>query len=122
MDAHNVGPVPSLAPPALLQGHRVNDLVPLGTGAHTAPDVETPQAGDDGAGRDKDQENRQSNSASNEANRKAIAAMQARAGLAGYELHALADGTLLITRWAWCRPLADLAAAERFLEQIGGRP
>lgn len=38
----------------------------------------------------------------------------------GFKLHPLHDDTLLVERWGISRVLADLAAAERFLSQVGG--
>lgn len=54
--------------------------------------------------------------------RKRSDTLTARLALKRFQLHVLADGTLLVSRWAWCKPCADLAAAEAFLAQIGGKP
>lgn len=52
--------------------------------------------------------------------RKALATLAARASLAGYELHELAGGELLLTRWGRSRGLADVHAVGRFLDQVTG--
>lgn len=59
-----------------------------------------------------------------DARRKAFEGLRAQLALAGgHALHELSDGSYLVTRWNLSRPLADLAAAERFLAQVqGGRP
>jgi len=53
--------------------------------------------------------------------RKRLASLQAHAAMAGYALHQLVDGTVLVSRWQWCRALADLDAAERWLGSVGVR-
>jgi len=52
--------------------------------------------------------------------RKALATLAARASLAGYELHELAGGELLLTRWGRSRSLADAHAVGRFLDMVTG--
>lgn len=51
---------------------------------------------------------------------KEFSSIRAAFALRGYALHCLADGTYLICRWNYCRPLPDLLAARRMLRQIGG--
>jgi hypothetical protein len=53
--------------------------------------------------------------------RKALATLAARCSLAGYELHELAGGELLLTRWGRSRSLADAQAVEQFLGQVTGQ-
>ena len=52
--------------------------------------------------------------------RKAFLTLRARFAMAGFALLELSDGSLLATRWNFCRPLPDATAALRFLRQIGG--
>ena len=52
--------------------------------------------------------------------RKALATLAARCSLAGYELHELAGGELLLTRWGRSRSLADAHAVGRFLDMVTG--
>lgn len=54
-----------------------------------------------------------------DAERKRLATLTAHAALAGFQLHALDNGSFLISRWQWCKSLPDLDAAERFLVQAG---
>ncbi|NUZ06749.1 hypothetical protein [Piscinibacter koreensis] len=51
---------------------------------------------------------------------KELATLQARFALSGYQLHRLASGRLLMTRWGLTREFEDEAAAAAFLPQIGG--
>lgn len=50
---------------------------------------------------------------------KAFATWRAKLAIRGHQLHALADGTFMVSRWNLCRVLADLDAVERFVEQAG---
>jgi hypothetical protein len=54
---------------------------------------------------------------------KAIATPRARAALAGFEMHVIANdagrAVFLLTRWNLTRELADLAAVQVFLDQVG---
>ncbi len=45
--------------------------------------------------------------------------LQALLAMRGHELHILADGTYLATRWGLSKALRDLAAVERFAAQVG---
>ena len=47
--------------------------------------------------------------------------LAAVAALAGCELHRLASGGWLLTRWGLARELADLAAVGALLRQMGAR-
>lgn len=54
--------------------------------------------------------------------RKAFATLQARAALAGFQLHELAGGELLLTRWGLAKSCPDLYSVGRFLDMCtGGR-
>lgn len=53
-----------------------------------------------------------------DAERKRFAKMAAHAALAGFQLHALDNG-FMISRWAWCKSLPDLDAAEAWLRGAG---
>lgn len=55
-----------------------------------------------------------------DAARKALATLQARAALAGYQLHELGSGELLLTRWGLAKSCPDLYSAGRFLDQVTG--
>lgn len=59
-------------------------------------------------------------SASNDAERKALATLTAQLAIRGYALHQLADGSLMVSRWNLSRSMADLSAARAFLRQVGG--
>lgn len=55
--------------------------------------------------------------------RKRTETLRAQLALKGFELHELhelAGGGYLVTRWNCCRPLADLEAVAAFLRQVGG--
>jgi hypothetical protein len=52
---------------------------------------------------------------------KRVATLRARAALAGFELVEMADGSFVIARWTLTRALANLAAVEAFLAQVGAR-
>lgn len=52
---------------------------------------------------------------------KLAATLTARAALAGFALQRLADGSYLASRWNLTRPLPDLWAVSRFLDQVGAR-
>ncbi len=60
-------------------------------------------------------------SAKTDAERKALATVQALAALQGIELVALADASLLAHRAGWFRPLADLAEARAWLNRLQGK-
>ena len=49
---------------------------------------------------------------------KAFATLQARAALAGFELVRMADGSFVVARWTMTRALVDIQAVERFLKQV----
>lgn len=53
---------------------------------------------------------------------KRLATLQALFALRGYALHQLADSTLLVERWGYCRPVADVDDAAQVLAQLGGAP
>lgn len=53
---------------------------------------------------------------------KQLATLQALFALRGYALHQLADSTLLVERWGYCRPLATVEEATQVLAQLGGAP
>lgn len=59
--------------------------------------------------------------ADDEASRKALATMRARAALAGCTLHALADGGYLICRWNLSAFAPCLRCVGDLLRRIGGR-
>lgn len=50
---------------------------------------------------------------------KAVATLQARAAIAGYELVQLADGSFIASRWSMFRSLDHIAAVEAFLVRVG---
>ena len=52
--------------------------------------------------------------------RKRLATIRAQLARKGYSLQKLDDGTLLISKWDYCREVDSLDAASRFLAQIGG--
>lgn len=85
----------------------------------TAPDVDAPgEVGTD----DRAQEQNQTDTAivaHAAVLRKALATLTAKLALRGYELHQMADSSLLISRWNLSRPLADLDAARKFAERVG---
>lgn len=54
--------------------------------------------------------------------RKAIAGLQARAALLGFELVVLPDGTFIVKKWNLMRELATLAEVEAFLVRVGAPP
>lgn len=54
------------------------------------------------------------------AGRKALSTIQARAALAGFQLHELAGGELLLTRWGLAKSCPDLYSVGRFLDQVTG--
>jgi len=56
-----------------------------------------------------------------DAERKRFTTLAAHAAMAGYALHQLVDGTLMVSRWQWCRALPDLDAAARWLRSAGVR-
>ena len=53
--------------------------------------------------------------------RKALAAMKARAALCGCTLRELADGAFLLARWDYSKAVPCLRAVGDLLRQIGGR-
>ena len=52
--------------------------------------------------------------------RKRFSRLQAEFALAGYEVHELQAGTLIVTRYGMRKVLSDLAAAQKMLDEIGG--
>jgi hypothetical protein len=52
---------------------------------------------------------------------KAIATLRAQFALAGVELVVMADGSFVASRWGLVKPLADVAAAEAFLQLVRGQ-
>ena len=59
--------------------------------------------------------------ASDEADGKAFATMQARAARCGCTLHELGDGGFLVGRWGYGKAVPCLRAVGAMLRQIGGR-
>jgi hypothetical protein len=58
--------------------------------------------------------------AEDQARRKRLDTLRAQLALAGgFELHELADGTFLVTRWDRARPLPDLRAVAEFVRLVG---
>lgn len=57
-------------------------------------------------------------SAGSQAAVKRLATAAARLALAGYTLTPLEDGSFLVARWNWARPLSDLDAVEQFLKRV----
>lgn len=53
---------------------------------------------------------------------KRLATLQALFALRGYALHQLADSTLLVERWGYCRAVATVEEAAAVLAQLGGAP
>lgn len=53
---------------------------------------------------------------------KQLATLQALFALRGYALHQLADSTLLVERWGYCRTVASVEDAAGVLAQLGGEP
>lgn len=53
---------------------------------------------------------------------KQLATLQALFALRGYALHQLADSTLLLERWGYCRAVATVEEAASTLAQLGGAP
>lgn len=51
---------------------------------------------------------------------KAFASLRTRLRTKGYSLQRLSDHSLLVHRWNYSRPLADLGQAAAFLRQIAG--
>lgn len=85
----------------------------------SAPDVRTP--GTNPANAENQYTNKHADYAGcAAAARKSFLTLQARAALAGYALHELADGYLFCERDR-ARPLPDLRAVASVLLQIGGR-
>lgn len=54
-----------------------------------------------------------------DADAKAVATLQARAALAGYELVRLADGSFIASRWGMFRSLDHITAVKAFLTRVG---
>ena len=54
------------------------------------------------------------------AERKVLQGLQALFAFRGYALDPQPDGTLIASRWALSRELADLEQAKQFLDAIGG--
>lgn len=53
---------------------------------------------------------------------KQLATLQALFAMRGYALHQLADSTLLVERWGYCRAVATVDDAAGVLLQLGGAP
>ena len=89
----------------------------------SSPERDEAQAGANGSGSKGQDQGDKGHSADfavgNPHDCKAFATLQARAALAGFELVRMADGSLVVARWTMTRALADLAAAEAFLQQVG---
>lgn len=88
------------------------------------PGKDTPtsdKAHDANAGQVEDHQNRHSDCASTDAERKALAGLQAAFALRGWALCRLADSTLAIERWGHTRTLDGITQAVQFLQTIGGR-
>jgi len=85
-----------------------------------APNTKTPEAVDAAPGAET-QENQQLNCVTDlDCARKNFLTLQARAAMAGYALHELANGYLLC-RWDRARQLPDLLAVAAVLLQMGVR-
>ena len=52
--------------------------------------------------------------------RKRFSRLQAKFAMAGYEFHELQAGSLIVMRWGMRKVLADLGAAQKMLDEIGG--
>ena len=52
---------------------------------------------------------------------KTIATLQAPAAIAGFQLVRMADGSFVAAKWTMTRSLADIAAVDAFLVQVGAR-
>lgn len=66
-------------------------------------------------------QNQQRHFAVDDEHGKALATLQAQAALAGCTVHELPEGGYLLTRWSWCKSLADLRSVGDLLRRIGGR-
>lgn len=44
----------------------------------------------------------------------------ASAAMVGLEVYELADGSFIVSRWGFIRPVADLAGVMRMVRQMGG--
>lgn len=55
-----------------------------------------------------------------DASDKLAASVAARLALLGFSLHRLADGSFLVAKWSYARPLPDLRSVSQFLHQVGG--
>lgn len=51
--------------------------------------------------------------------RKAFANAQAKLAIAGFQLERMADGSYVVAKWTMTRSLADMAAVETFMQQVG---
>jgi hypothetical protein len=58
--------------------------------------------------------------ADSDAGRKRLATVRAELAMKGFVLRKQVDGTFVISKWDYCREVASLDAAARFLEKIGG--
>ena len=61
-----------------------------------------------------------SDSASDTADRKAFATLQAKFALKGFDLVRMVDGVMYASKWGQIMMLADTAQALKFLDKIGG--
>ncbi len=61
-----------------------------------------------------------SNSASDAADRKAFATLQAQFALKGFDLVRMVDGVMYASRWGQIVMLADVAKAQALLDKLGG--
>ena len=121
MDAHHHGTVPGMAAPELAH-HPVVDLAPLGTAAARA--LVTPTSDNAHLAVGAVEKQRAGNCLIFEQyadDGKRFATLRALLALAGgLTLLELADGSYLVTRWNYCRPLADLRAVAAFVRHVGG--
>jgi hypothetical protein len=121
MDAHHHGDMPGLAAPELAH-HDVVDLPPLGAAAALAVVTPTSDNAHLAVGEVEGQGTADTPIFEQLADDgKRFATLQALLALAGgFTLLELADGSYLVTRWNYCRPLADLRAVAAFVRQVGG--
>jgi hypothetical protein len=122
MDAQHHGTVPGLAAPELAH-HDIADLAPLGTvAAHavvTPASEKAPDAANVGGPVETEAQCLIFEQPTDDDKR--FATLQALLALAGgFTLSELADGSYLVTRWDFCRPMADLRAVAAFVRQVGG--
>jgi hypothetical protein len=121
MDAQHHGTVSGLAAPELAH-HSVVDLPPPGAPAARSVVTPTSENAHLAVGEIEGQGARDDPIFELLADHgKRFATLQALLALAGgFTLSELADGSYLVTRWDFCRPMADLRAVAAFVRQVGG--